>query len=351
MNLPHRAAALVRLAAIAICWSFLLPADTAAAEEPQSHESQAWLISTRSLGGSCAASTAAQPAFWELTADNRWQRAEPEAFSAADKPGVPTVIFIHGNRVWRQEAVNRGWLVYHLIKSRSGGKPFRFVIWSWPSDEIRGPLKDVRAKAARSDVEAYYLASVIRRIHSDVPLTLIGYSFGARSVTGAMELLAGGNVAGRRLSQLDEAPERRVRAMLLAAAMDSHWLLPGQYHGQALDRMEQAFITVNPADRVLKHYHLMYRCSNPQALGWAGPAGRGCLGAEQAKLEMANVACNVGKEHDFFRYIHSPAVTSRLALYGFLEEPQPESPAADEQPAGPALTGGDTVEKSVARAD
>lgn len=324
---------ITRLAALVLGISMLAAEPLRAEDEPAGPNSQLWLISSRFAGNCGAERTADRLGYWVYGADHQFSAASVEQFLATDTPGVPTIVFLHGNRVGWQESVNRGWLVYQLIESQAGGRPLRFVIWSWPADQIRGPLNDVRTKAARSDVEAGYLAAVINRIHPDVPLSLIGYSFGARSITGALELLAGRS----------DSPQRRIRTMLVAAAVDAHWVLPGNYHGAALSQVEQAFLTINPADQALKRYRWVYRGRyNPQALGWAGPACPGRLGPWLAKLEMANVACAVGRKHDFFRYIRSGAVVSRLGWYGFLSEPIP-SPTAEEQPIGPALTGSERL--------
>lgn len=331
---------MMRLAAlvlgISLGWAELVRAE----DPPAGPSSQLWLISTRFVGGCGPEGAADRLSYWVLGEDAQFSAASVEQFLATDNPAVPTIIFLHGNRVGWQESVNRGWLVYQLVASQAAGRPFRFVIWSWPADQIRGPLKDARAKAARSDVEAFYLAALINRVHPHVPLSLIGYSFGARSVTGALDLLAGGQIAGTELPERTESPQRRIRAMLVAAAVDAHWILPGNRHGAALSQVEQVFLTVNPTDQALKRYQWLYRGRyNPRALGWAGPACPGRLGPWLAKLEMVNVACEVGKKHDFFRYIRSGAVVSRLGWYGFLSEPVP-NPAGQEQPVGPALAAG-----------
>jgi hypothetical protein len=322
-----------KLTALAIGLSALPAWHLAVADGPEPPGTQVWLISTRSADA-CQPDRDETPlGYWMHSESRQWHATTRDEFHASDSPGVPTIFYVHGNRVDWQESVNRGWLVCQLVKGQSRGQPFRFVIWSWPADEVQGQLRDVRVKAARADFESYYLASVLDRIHPDVPLTLIGFSFGARPITGAMHLLAGGDLAGVRLDARAEAAGRRVRAMLLAAAADSDWMLPGHEHGIALTQLEKVFLTVNCSDRVLKRYHWLYRCSDPQALGWAGPACPSCLGPWLAKLEMSDVSGSVGRQHDFYRYMQSRAVVSRLGWYSFLAEPGPEIPAVEPPPA------------------
>jgi hypothetical protein len=153
------------------------------------------------------------------------------------------------------------------------------------------------------------------------------------------------------LHELAEAPSRRIRAILMAAAVDSDWILPGHYEGAALSQLEQVFITVNYSDRVLKRYHWLYRCSNPRALGWAGPSCPACFGPWLAKLEMGDVSRSVGKKHSFFRYIQSAAVVSRLGWYGFFAEPWPEPSAVEHQLTEHATTPGQARENSLAIAN
>src|SRR5205085_1775304 len=127
-----------------------------------------------------------------------WTPVELSEFFASDRPGIPTVFFIHGNRISFCESQANGYRSYVSLSSQTPcDQPFRFVVWSWAADQIPGMIDDVRLKAARSDYEAYPLAWLIHRIHPQVPCSLLGYSYGARIATGALHILGGGNICGR----------------------------------------------------------------------------------------------------------------------------------------------------------
>ena len=316
------------MAAVAVGLTVLWGTNLLASDEPPE---QVWLISTRQAPLSCTTADANTQEFgyWRLGADQQWISADCEAFVATDDPAVPTSVFIHGNRISCQAAFSTGMTTYRHIVKQAPGRPFRFVIWSWPADHIRGRNRqDVQVKACRSDVQSLYLAQCIDRMNPEVSVSMMGYSFGARVITGAMHILSGGRVAGREMAE-PAAPRRApLRAILVAAALDNHWLLPGHRNGLALSQLDRVLITRNCCDPVLKWYPLMYHRGGPQALGYIGPACTAQLGDEAQKLELLGVTCSVGKDHAWLSYLRAPGLQSRLADYSFLESPEPDAELA-----------------------
>ncbi len=114
---------------------------------------------------------------------------------------------------------------------------------------------------------------------------------------------------------------RAMRAVLIAAALDADWLLPGRWNGQALDQLDRVLITVNCCDPVMKWYPLMYYRGGPQALGYAGPACEEQLGQNRRKIELTRVGHQVGKTHDWDRYWTAPNLLRRLARFTFFASP------------------------------
>ena len=280
---------------------------------------QVWLISSRqapcnppACGGEAAL------CYFFLGPNNQWVPASLDAYLATDNAAVPTVIFVHGNRVDADRAVCDGWLVLNPLTALAQGRPFRFVIFSWPADRLDTDARDdAQCKAIRSDAQSYYVAWLINRMHPAVPLDLIGFSFGARVVTGALELLGGGCVAGQVLP--DRTPGHGpMRVMLAAAAVDNDWLLPGHRDGLALGQVERMLISVDPLDRALHFYPRLYGRGGPEALGAAGPNCPSQLGPQAAKLDLVDVQCEVGKVHDWNNYASACGLTSRLGWYAFL---------------------------------
>jgi hypothetical protein len=300
----------------ALLLGLALPAS--AAEAPP----QVWLISTRSLPHCDDLNQSPPPLdYWRLDDQCQWSAADAKAFRATDDPAVPTVLFVHGNRTDAGEAVDKGWNTYQSIRAQTD-RPLRYVIWSWPADrEFRRNGPDVRLKAAYSDVEAWYLAQWLADIRPGVRVSLIGHSFGPRIITGALHLLAGGQVAGRGLPadtvKAWTATKRNpIRTVLLAAALDVDWLAPGGCHDRALSLVDQMLVTCNACDRVLRWYPRMYGRGGPSAMGFVGPCGV----AEAKNIEVVDVSATVGRFHDYQCYNSAPDVSCRWAEYTFLAD-------------------------------
>ena len=288
-----------------------------------------WIISTRGapLCGRRYVMDASLD-YWRLCMDengnDQWRESDKDAFHAADISEGPTCFHIHGNRTSHYHAINEGQHILKALRRQADGRKFRLVIWSWPTMRIKGGnRKDIRVKAARSDVQAYYLARCLRRMNPDAQVGMIGYSFGARVIAGALEILAGGQIAGYRLDMVDESTSGseaaeatatrgelpRLRVALIASATDRCWFLPGRRNGSALDVVDWAIITSNPCDPVLKHYPKMYGRRGPQAAGYTGPA----LTLDQRlKTEVLNMSCSVGKSHSWCSYLSSSCLYWRL---------------------------------------
>lgn len=305
---------------------------------PAADHQQLWLINTRCVS-TCG---------WQCVSENDfdyqrydcatgWTSVDAATFFDATSADVPTTFYIHGNRVTPYDAIHEGQYLYQLLCEAAGERPFRLVIWSWPATQIPGGVRhDVLTKAARSDVQAYYLAQVVDRMPKDARVGMMGHSFGARTITGALHLLGGGELCGYALPPRADRPARAVRSVLVAAALDNGWLLPGWRNGLALSQTEKMMITRNGYDRQLRWYPRMYGRRGPDALGFTGPACPSWLGEDRAKLDVVDVSCSVGRGHGWFEYLCSWSVRCRLAWYAFLESPAAsETPDVQEQPSKP----------------
>jgi hypothetical protein len=285
-----------------------------------------WAVSTRGLG--CPAPGWTYPlTVWQYESQSpRWANSTLDAFTASDDSEIVTVVYIHGNRIDSSLALQDGLSVYfQLAGAWDHERPIRFVVWTWPSDQIRGPLKDVRAKASRSDVDAYYLAQFLTRVSQNNKVGLLGYSYGARIACGGVHLLGGGRLDGLSLPAAG-GPELRVA--LWAAAEHDDWLLPGRTHGEALPRAEQWLITRNCCDPVLSRYRLLDKCSEPTALGFSGLVGRNLLSPEiNQRIEEIDVTGVVGSSHDMQRYLYARSIldSTREVLFA---RPTVSPPAA-----------------------
>lgn len=294
-------------------------------------QDQLWAVSTRHLG--CGCSGLQEPAWkmWRYDHDSKqWVAALAADFYATDSADVVTTFYIHGNRIDHGQAFRDGQDVYFQLAGKSDDeRPVRFVIWSWPSSQIKGPLKDIRSKAWRTDADGYYLARFLAGMSPEVPTGLLGYSYGARIITGALHLLGGGTLAGQTVPGGDWPP---MRVALWAAALHNHWLLPGHYHGQALGVAERWLITHNCCDPVLARYQWVEKCGDPVAMGYSGVYGRNLLPPElNDRIEEMNVTSLVGGTHDMRPYLYSLPIQSRTRQYMLWHD------LAEAKPVAPAL--------------
>jgi hypothetical protein len=297
-------------------------------------QDQVWVVSTRCLG--CPSGAKTEPA-WQLWRYEKamWQPATATEFYASDSKDLVTPFYIHGNRIDHPQACSDGLSVYfQLVGKLDDEPPARFVIWSWPSSQIKGPLNDVRTKAARSDVDAYYLARFMAGMKPEVRVGLVGYSFGARIASGALHLIGGGSLLGQTI---ETTPRPQIRVALWAAAEHNYWYLPGNYHDRAIATGDAWFITINCCDPVLSRYRFLDPCGDPVAVGYAGIYGRNLLPADvNERIEEVNVSNIVGGTHDKDAYLYSLYIQNRTRDYVLWHE-LAEKQAADT----PALAAAD----------
>ena len=155
--------------------------------------------------------------------NRRWQPSDLESFLAFD-PAVPTMIFVHGNQISPGDAKCEGLAVYRRVILHGCDAPrIRFVIFSWPSSKVSGGLlRDVRVKAARTGPAGCQLAWLLDQMPAETPVSLVGFSFGARIITGGLHVLAGGSLGGSMSLAEHVHPNRQpMSVVLMASALHS----------------------------------------------------------------------------------------------------------------------------------
>ena len=290
---------------------------SAALQDARDCDGELWVVSTRSLACvSCSPAEDFSPEVYRVNCED-WHVANLHALLADSDPSIQTVLYVHGNRIEPDEATERAWNVFRSLQDCYGERSrVRLVFWSWPSDRVPGLLRDVLAKADRANCEAYYLAQFLSRQVDGPPVHLVGFSFGARIVAGALHLLAGGSVSGYVMpAPVSDLP---LQATLLAPAIDSHSLTPyGGFH-LVLSQAERVRIVYNSQDPVLKRYWMMDRRERPRAMGYVGWEGDW-----DSRVEQTDVACEVGHSHWERDYFDSPTVLKLLAEANLNSPPAP----------------------------
>jgi hypothetical protein len=276
-------------------------------------ENELWIVSTRHLpDGKCGCAPEFNPCVNRYECGAGWIGSSLDEFLASDDGSRATVVFVHGNDNEASDAVQVARQLYcQLTEGPCAAGPVRLVIWSWPSQRVvRGFRPDAQVKSCRTNVEGYYFGSFLDRIPSGSPVSVAGYSFGARIVTGGLHMLGGGAISGYQLTDR-ENPQRQVTsALLMGAAMANNWLLPGMPHGQAISQVERLVVLYNPNDRVLHWYPHLWGRGGPEALGATGVAAPARLGEDRVKLVQVNVQPQMHRRHSWKYFSSSPAIMS-----------------------------------------
>lgn len=275
-----------------------------------------YLVDTRCLGCPCCNKDVLDLPIYRYESESQaWEPASLDQL-ADDAADSVTSIHIHGNRIDEPVAIERGWAVYHEWVRRDGNATrLTFVVWSWPSSQIRGQLKDVRAKAERAKYECVYVARLLAALPADARISMTGHSYGARIICGASHLLAGCDLSGYRLEGGTAGPPRNIRAVLSAAAMHNYWLSPECYLGCALTQMDRVLNLYNSRDPVLRFYRFIERGSKPAALGYTGSVFCSNGDGLANRIDDVNVVGLVGKEHSYLYYLCSPEIADLAAPY------------------------------------
>lgn len=211
--------------------------------------------------------------------------------------GQRVVIYVHGNRMSRQDLHLRALQVYrHLINS-TNCEPICFIAYSWPSDRHGRVGHDVAFKRLRINADAYYLASFVQSLKLQQPIGYLGYSFGSAVVCGAHHLLAGGTLYGRQLAELPTQiyPDR---ISLIAPAFDRQGLTAWGKYSQALVEVEKVVNLYNSVDPILKRFRFFDPGSSPVAAGFAGILDPSCTSPLNADQRMMQFDCRcIGRTH------------------------------------------------------
>jgi hypothetical protein len=273
------------------------------------------LISTRAIGTRCdGSSMQAGLQCEELVAQGysarHWRTVEWDEVAAELAEPLPTVIYVHGNRIDPGFDKTHGLEIYRSLAARKpSDAPLRYIIWSWPSSKVSGIINDYQVKAARTRPVAWQLAWAVDQMPPETPLTLVGHSYGARVVTGTLHLLVSGRLGELQLVERMHPVRPPVRAALLAAAVDASWIRPGGFHGRALELVDQMVLVNNHRDPAMRFYHLAFE-GHVRPLGYGGISG---LGRFAGRVRSIDVTSAVGRRHALEDYLlHSRQVVEEL---------------------------------------
>jgi esterase/lipase superfamily enzyme len=272
-----------------------------------------WFVSTRELPLDCDATSNAAAMHYETYVSGAgWTPATHEDLLASDHPHTRTTVYVHGNWATADDARYTGQKMRELLTADSCA-PWRFVIFTWPADRCpTSAVKDARLKAGRAEAQAYYLAWLLDRLDPEVPVTLVGYSYGTRLIASCLHLLGGGDVHHRQLIERVHPERCGIRAILIAAAIDANCFAVDGRYSAAMSSVECVLATVNARDPYLRYYSLLYGAGGPPALGYQGVIEADKLGPAARLVSQLDVTHAVRRHHSLNEYVDAPEVLAEL---------------------------------------
>lgn len=281
-----------------------------------------WIVSSRRCQQSHAkACFAGHLEYYHADSNNMFSRKDQPSFQQWLQPGVPVCIVVHGSYVQSTDLLDEDPFMYQWIRGAAPERPIHIVFYSWPSD---GPITylppaDIAILGRRASFNALYLADLIASIPAHHPVCVVGHSHGARTVASALHLLAGGSVQGHFMPRVPQQLAR-MRAVLIAGALDHHWLVPGQRYGRALYRVESLLNVKNDRDIALNAYPFRRPFSH-RAIGEAGITNRDRwgLGPLNPRILDIDVAAWVNTGHFWYNYYQRPEIAQALRPYFYFE--------------------------------
>lgn len=252
--------------------------------------------------------------------DGHWASSTIEELLAhnAASPSNRLVVYVHGNWMTYSNAICRARIVYSRLTGYSK-EPLTFVAYTWPSEKRQGFARDVYAKKARTETDAFYLGQLMQNLHSELPTGVIAFSFGGRVAAGMLHLLGGGTLEGRCLCVSDAFEIYRLS--LYAPAFDRAALTPIGTYKLALERVEKAVNLYNSSDPVLRRFKYLERGSNPIAAGFAGLISTGRLTRDSGsagtplsdEIKIVQYDCRgIGRSHFELDYLSCSAMSIAL---------------------------------------
>ena len=277
---------------------------------------EVWLVSSRGVG---SPKTDLNKLDVQRFDGEKWNRSSFKAFVDPAPEQLEngtfrqTVIFVHGNRTDYLWAQIRGWQTYRsLVEKRKDDNPVRFVIWSWPADQIRGLLRDLKTKAVVADQHSIYLARSLFEFDREMPVTFVAYSYGARLTLGALHIAGGGTLEGQNLAEKCSSCELApYRVTLIAPAIRNDCFAANL--DKAYSMIDSGLVIKNSGDPVLKFFRLLRREGQRNALGFTGPVGLNLFADKGKRVLQVEAIQHVGEQHMLHHYTQSDAISEMIA--------------------------------------
>lgn len=260
---------------------------------------QVWVFSSRSV---CLSTTPTDRLhITSRSRDARWRQRSFADFLASNSDGGDrrTVVYIHGNLTPHSKALRDGLATYdQTFLAWEDAPPVRFVIWSWPSTQVKRGVRDVKLKASFAETHAIHLARWLGTLPPSEKVSLIGYSYGGRLAINALHLVSNGACQGHHVG-ISQQP--KVNLTLVAAGIRNDCFL--NTHPRALTRVDHLFVLYNSRDQYLRFYRLLRFDGRKDALGFTGLRAYRSGQIAPSRIKQFDASTRVGREHSYLDYV------------------------------------------------
>ena len=274
-----------------------------------------WLVSSRNAKQNYRQNSGCYLDVFQRFGDGTCVRSDIASLSAQISPNLPVCVVVHGGFVSWDDTLKESHEAYQCVQAVAQC-PIQMIFFSWPSD---GPYTfllpiDIAIRGQWADFNGFYVARLVSYLPPSCPVCLVGHSFGCRTVLAAAHVMAGGEMHG--LVFTGQPPTNRTRIVLAAAAVDHHWLDPGEKYERALPRAECVVNLRNQEDLPLLFYPLN-RPFAGRSLARVGFTGwdRRRLGGQNPKAIDYDVTANIGHAHLWPQYFSNPQILAIMAPY------------------------------------
>lgn len=240
-------------------------------------------------------------------------------WAAAAGAGGPVIVMAHGSFVTAESMQQDSLATYRWLWPHVGCMQPTITFLTWPSDDAPTHkllfAVDVAVLGRRAERYGLVLADLIAQVPNHRPIGLIGHSHGSRLILATAGALAGSEIDGERACG---APYQghRLRLVLAAAAVEHHWLKPGERYAAAINRSEAIVNLQNRRDLALRLYPLHRVLARP-TLAKAGFRGRtlAAHGSQSSKLQELDVTDQIGVGHIWSHYYGQPGLAASLGPF------------------------------------
>lgn len=262
-------------------------------------QDEIWLVSTRTIPD-CTQLAGTQQFTCKHPVGTAWNTVPLEQLLDVQQLNSQraNIVFVHGNRTSAFWARRRGKMAYqHLIANNPVDlPPVRFIIWSWPSDEVSGSLKDFWKKMTRSVQDGHLLGQFLGMLDPAQSVTLLTYSMGTQVGFSGVETAA------------SRAACPPVDMIAMAPVTDCNWPHNRFQAELSSQQIGQLCFFRNPRDIAIRAYKKV--CSL-HCHGSFQP-GADLMARLHPHARQYDVSQGVGCEHNVLGYVTQPQVRCEL---------------------------------------